>query len=178
MNNAQLLTLKAAILADSAIADLVAQGATGAIAEYLRTNSTFVVWRTATATQDIYDAINWANLTPADAPDSTQLWLNRAIACQGKQFNLQTLLQGRDHIRSSKANIRAGLQDALTAIPSGPGGANRNGGSAAVQTAMQRFATIGEKIFATGTGTAASPGNIVLEAVPTDYEVVQALTQV
>ena len=178
MNNTQLLALKTAILADAALADLVAQGATGAIAEYLRTPSTFVVWRTSTQTQDIYDAITWANFTPQDTPDATALYTNRALACQGKQFNLQTLLQGRESVNSAKANIRAGLQDALTAIPSGAAGAGKNGGWSAVQTAMQRFATWGEKVFATGTGTAGSPGTLVLEGVPSDYDVIQALTQV
>jgi hypothetical protein len=178
MTLAQLQTLKAAILADPAIAVEVAAGATGAIAEYLRGPSSFIVWQTNTQTADVYDAILWAKLTPADAPDGTLAWQCRSLACQGKQFNLQTLLQGRDFVRSNKANIRDGLQDALTLVPSGAGGATVSAGWSAVRVSLQRFASIFEKIYATGTGTVAAPGNLIIENGPDDYSVVQALFQV
>lgn len=178
MTNEQLVVLKAAILADASIASLVAAGATGAIAEYLRGDSAFVVWRSQTAASEIFNAITWAAMTPTDAADGTQQWLNRAMLCQAKQLNLQILLQGNPYIASSKQKIRDGFQDALTAVPSGAGGATQTAGWTAVRLAMQRFASRFEQIFATGTGSAAAPGTLVVEGACSDYDVVQALTQV
>jgi len=134
----------------------------------------FMVWQTSTPTQNVFDAINWANMTPADAPDTTATWTNRALACQGKQFNLQTLLQGRESINSSKASIRAGLQDALTNLPSGAAGASRSGGWPAVQAAMQRKATRAEKALSTGTGSSASPAVMGYEGWITYIDVLAA----
>jgi hypothetical protein len=178
LTTAQLQALKAAILADANLNTLVAQMATGAITEYLRGDSTFIVWRSTTLSQDIYDAVTWANLTPTDAPDTTQAWMNRALACQGKQISLQILIQGKDRINSDKASIRAGLQDALTNLPSGSGGANVSGGWANVKPAMTRLANKYEKVWVTGTGTVATPGSLVIEGIPDEYSIVQALTQV
>lgn len=175
---AQLQALKAAILADASIASLVAAGATGAIAEYLRGDSSFVVWRSQTPASDVFNAVAWAALTPTDPPDGTQQWLNRAMLCQGKQLNLQILLQGNPFIASAKQKIRDGFQDALTAVPSGAGGATQTAGWSAVRLAMQRVASKYEQIFATGVGSAAIPGALVVEGVCSDYNVVQALTQV
>ena len=122
----------------------------------------FKIWKTTTPVGDIADAITWANFTPANpaagaGTDATN-WL---LACQGKQFNLQTLISGRDTVATSKANIRAGFQDALTQIPSGVNGATRQGGWAAVQLVMQKQATNLEKLFSTGIGTTTSPAECV-----------------
>lgn len=178
LNNTQLLALKSAILADVNLTTLVTEGATGAIAEYLRGDSPFIVWRTSTPISEIDDAIVWANMTPTDAPDGTSLYTNRALFAQSKQISLQTMVQGQQAINSSKANIRTGLQDALTNLPTGAGGATQTAGWTAVRSTMQRHASLFEKIFATGTGTTGSPGNLVVEGGPDDYSVIQALTQV
>lgn len=178
MTDSELIALKAAILADANLTTLVAEGATGAIAEYLRSYSTFVVWRTITPVSDISDAITWANMTPTDAPDGTATYTNRALFSQAKQISLQTMVQGQQSISSAKANVRAGLQDALTNLPTGAGGASQSAGWTSVRLAMQRKASLFEQIFATGIGTTASPGTLVLEGGPSDYSVIQALTQV
>lgn len=123
----------------------------------------FYVWRTDVSTAEVFDQIIWANLTPQDVPDTTQAWMNRSLACQGKQFNLQTILTGRDKIDASKSNIRAGLQDALTGVPSGAGGANKQAGWTALQKNLSRKATRLEKLLATGTGTQASPAVMAFE---------------
>lgn len=167
----QLNTLKSAILADPNLNPQVANGETGYIASYLNQPSSTTVWSTVVKVQDIYDAIVWANFTPASTIDSTQLWANRALACQGKQFNLQTMLTGRDVINGSKSNIRAGLQDALTGIPSKADGTNQNAGWTSVQLVLQRFATNGEKVFVTG----GSPGTLGWEGEVTNNDVVAAL---
>jgi len=163
----QLVLIRAAIDADPALSSMP-QTSSGADAIATALNATanpaFVVWQSSTSAQVIFDAVSWANLTPADAPDGTTLWTNRALACQGKQFNLQTILAGRETISSNKASIRAGLQDALTSLPSGTGGVLRSGGWATVQTAMQRNATRAEKALITsGAGTTGSPGNLGFE---------------
>ena len=134
-----------------------------AVAALFNQPSTFVVWATTTGADVMSDAIVWANMTPTDAPDGTQAWLDRAMACQGKQFNLQLLLASRDRISTGKTNVRAGFQDALTNVPSGAGGATVSAGWVTMKTVMQRFATRAESVFATGTGTAATPGVLVWE---------------
>ena len=177
MTPAQLATLKAEIDADPALSALpnTADDAF-TIAAALNSTATpdFFVWQTSIPTQTIFDAITWSNFTPVDAPDTTQTWANRALACQGKQFNVQTILMGRETLNPSKANIRAGLQDALTAIPSGVAGASKSGGWAAVQAAMQRKATRCEKILATGFGTSASPALLGFEGSVSYQDVLDA----
>ena len=122
----------------------------------------FMVWDEQADVQAIYNAIDWAKMTPQapSAADATGIYRDRALDCQGKQFNLQTMLQGRETINASKINIRAGLQDALTGIPSKADGTNQSAGWATVQTTLQKKATNIEKLFSTGTGTAVSPATI------------------
>lgn len=174
---AQIATLRAAILAnaDPAFVALRNGGATSAMADWYNAAGTFVVWRSSTPADEIMDTIVWANFTPADTPDGTQAWANRSLACQGKQFNLQTMIVGRQSVASGRANVRAGLQDALTSLPSGPTGANRAAGWAAVQAVIQRLATLGEQLFASGTGTTATPGTLGAEGAMTDANIVLAV---
>lgn len=134
------------------------------IADYYNTNASpdFMVWSETADVQSIFNAIDWAKMTPPapSAADATGIYRDRALTCQGKQFNLQTMLQGRETINASKINIRAGLQDALTGIPSKADGTNQSAGWATVQTTLQKKATNIEKLFSTGTGTAVSPATI------------------
>ena len=156
----QHVTLKAAILADPVLAGQTPNSdgdSFVAAALNLQASPAFNVWATGVPSQVVFDAITWANLTPADVPDTSQLWANRSLACQGKQFNLQTMLLGQATINGAKVNVRAGLQDALTGIPSGVNGAPKNGGWSAVQVALSRTATRAEKILAdTSAGTGAT----------------------
>lgn len=177
LNLTQLQTLKAAILAETDAGFVVNRtaGATAAMADFYNQDSAFVAWRSTTSVDAIMNAIVWANLTPTDAPDGTQQWMNRTLMCQSKQFNIQTILSGRLTIASANATVRNGLQDALTAIPSGVGGAALGGGWVNVQAAMQRLAKRGEALYATGTGTAQSPGAFVLEGTISNENIVAAL---
>lgn len=181
LTTAQLATFKLAINAETDPTLVAARtaGATGAIQAWYNTSGTYIVWSTVTPTVVLFDAVIWANMTPTDIPDGTALWANRSHQCQGKQFNLQTMLTGREFLGTGRANIRAGLQDALTQLPSGVSGALVGAGWPAVRTAMQRPATKVEAIFATGVGagTAATPGVLVLDGLITEYDVIQALFQ-
>ena len=109
-------------------------------------------------TTDAYDAIaKWYNLlaspdyTPQDTPDNTVTWTNNSLACQGKQFNLQILLQGKTTFDASKINLRAGLNDATTSLPSGAAGASKSGGWTNILPILRRKASNIEKLFATQT---------------------------
>lgn len=163
LSSSDLVTLKAAIINDPALATARANHDTQAIADHLNSASPFIVWRTVMDTVEVLDAIVWANLTPIDAPDGTLAWQCRSLSCQGKQFNLQIMLQGSTTVKPSRSNFRAGLQDALTNVPSGAGGALVAAGWVSVKAAMQRAATYFEKLYASGVGTSGSPANLVIE---------------
>ncbi len=169
---AQRTTLKAAIVADNPANVLYVAGNLSGLAAYYNTTASpnFHVYRTAVPVQDINDNVTWANFTPADAPDSTQLWLNRATAAQGKQFNLQTLLlSAGGFLNATKANVRQALTDALTNLPTGAGGSLVSGGWGTVRdNALARLGSRLEKLFATTTvqqdgSTAAKAATMTVE---------------
>lgn len=169
---AQRTTLKAAIVADNPANVLYVAGDLSGLAAYYNTTASpnFYVYRTAVPVQDINDNVTWANFTPADAPDSTQLWLNRATAAQGKQFNLQTLLlSAGGFLNATKANVRQALTDALTNLPTGAGGSLVSGGWGTVRdNALARRGSRLEKLFATTTvqqdgSTAAKAATMTVE---------------
>jgi hypothetical protein len=170
----QQATLKAFVLADPVLS-LKVHNSDGAwdIANAINLPDPggFQVWRSSTNADDIMDAITWANLTPADAADGTATYTNRALACQAKQLNLQIMLQGRATLGTGKASIRTGLADALTNVPAGVAGAALDAGwlgAGKVKAAITRTATVLEKLFATGVGTAATPGAMAVES-PISY---------
>lgn len=125
------------------------------------TSPAYYLWRSKVPVGEIFDQITWVNYTPADAvPTDTELnaeiWQGRSLACQGKQFNLQTMLiAGNGFLDAVKPGIRAGLNDATTALPSGTNGASRSGGWTGILAILKRVARNVEKVFgsaATGTG--------------------------
>lgn len=160
LSSTKIQALKAAIIADAALNSLRAAHDTQGITDYLNSASTLAVWRTSVATKDLFDQIAWAALTPTDAPDGSLAWQCRSLACQGKQFNLQLIFASRDFIDPSKSNVRAGLQDALSNVPSGSAGALVSAGWVNVREAMKRMATNVEKVFANATPT---PALLVVE---------------
>ena len=165
MTPAQLATLKAHIAAnqDPAVISAATTGNDTELARLYNLPSTFYVWRSTTPADEIADAILWDRLTPVDTPDGSAIQTNRLLLCQAKQMNLQVLLQGRDTIGTGRPNLRNGLSDALLNVPSGVDGATQDAGwigAGRVKATITRFATIAERAFATGTGTAGSPGNL------------------
>ena len=176
---AQLPALKAAILAetDPAFVEFRQQGAVGAMAEFYNRASTIYVWRSSTPTTDIATAISWASFTPADAPDTTTLYTNRAMLCALKRDNLRVLLE-RDSLPTDKLNTRQSLTDALQNVPAGAAGALLDAGwlgTDKVKTVITRAATLGEKLYSTGTGTSGMPGALVYEGTISIDDVVQAI---
>ncbi len=145
----------------------------------LQASPVFWVWSKNVSLTEIKDAIIWANLTPADAPDGTQAWANRSLQCQGKQFNLQLLLPQAGGfgatVDASNVNFRAGLQDALTGVRSAAGGGSQTAGWSAVQQVLARRASEVEKLLsdpALGSGgTRATSATLVFAGVITDNDV-------
>jgi hypothetical protein len=88
----------------------------------------FLVWRTNAKVADIFDVLSWASFTPTDAPDETLSYANRLLAAQTKLFSLQSMLQGRELINASKANVRQALLDLVTSLPTGSAGAMASAG--------------------------------------------------
>lgn len=161
---------------DSTFVALRNANETGQMAAWYNGATTFVVWRSQSPTADLFNAITWANLTPTDAPDGTATYTNRALHAQAKQINLQTILQGQDYIATGRANVRAGLQDALTNLYTGTGGVVVGGNWAGVKTAIQRACNRAERVWATGTGTAATPGDLgAFEGSVSNDDIVHAL---
>ena len=116
----------------------------------------FPVWRKDTPVGAIFDAITWANYTPNDAADGTTIYGNRLLIIQTKQMNLQNMLVGRDTIDATKANTRAGLRDAVIALPAGAAGAAVSAGGASgvtVLTACTRKGSVIEKLLTLGPAT-------------------------
>lgn len=155
MTPSQLAAIKADILASP---DLNAQpnnsdGAYEIARLYnLPASPTFNVWRTDAPVDAILDAINWSLYTPQDAADNTATYTNRLLAIQTKQMNLQNMLIGRSSINAAKVNIRAGLRDAVIAVPAGASGAAVSPGGASGATVLAaciRNATRIEKLLAT-----------------------------
>jgi flagellar hook assembly protein FlgD len=164
LTNIQIATLRSAVLAEPSLTTAVETGDDLTIMFWCNTIvPTYKVWNTTTPTNVIGDAIIWANLTPTDTPDTTTVYTNRALMAQAKQLNIQIYLQGRETVSTNKSNIRSGIQDALTNLPTGVNGANSSGGWATVKGVIQRAATNAEKVLAVGTGTSANPSDLTFE---------------
>jgi hypothetical protein len=168
LTTAQLATLRAAINADGVFSQLPnTPDNSYFIAQELNKLPTtdFLVWNPTTSVQAIFDAVTWANFTPADAADNTATFTNRALVIQTKQMNLQNMLQGRTTVDATLANFRAGLRDAVIQLPAGASGAMVSAGGvsgATVLTACLRKATRAEQIFASGNAsTGSTTGNLL-----------------
>lgn len=138
----------------------------------------FWVWATDVNVSTIRAAVVWANLTPTDAPDGTQAWANRSLQCQGKQFNLQTIVPFGGTLNAADVNLRNGLQDALQGVRSGPGGVAQDAGWAAVRNTLARKAKRIEQILADTTNgngsTRVLSATMVFEGDVSDADVAAA----
>lgn len=139
---------------------------------------TYLVWNPAAPTAALRSALDVSKYTPTDAPpasgSTTQvtndqlLYNNRALACQLKQANAFFFVQGGlgTTVDATPQAIRQSFNDCMTAIPSGASGANANagwgtaGGPGPVRLAMQRPATVGEKLFSVQGPGGGPSGNV------------------
>lgn len=152
LTSAQLTILKNDILADPALAALpnTPDDAFAIAAAYNAAASpAFVVWKSSVSTGDIMaNGFTWTEID-ALAVGKARIWdwMSRLGA-----------------INPSKANVRQGLRDCF-------------GNTSATYTGMlphlKRSATRAEKLYATGTGSDATPGTLVFEG-NLSYQDVQA----
>lgn len=159
MNASLYPVLKAAILAETDPAFVAARtlGQTPLMTAFLNADSTFVVWRKVLTKE----AMRVAAVQGSAEMDNLEA---------GKRDALYWLIG--DTVNPSDPQIRTAFQD-LTA--------NRTGGfvATALRTAMiaaaKRFATRVEALYATGTGTTGTPGDLVYIGPLTDADVSNAL---
>ena len=161
LTDAQLQTLAAVIRAstDQTVIDALAIRNDMALADWCNSASAFVVWKTA-ATQDELMQLagfDWAqidNLTAGQARIWEWLFANE-----------------RRSIDASKAQVRAGISECWK------GTAAKVAVATAVLNGCKRFASQVEKIFATGTGSDASPGVLVFAGTVGHPDVSAALNR-
>lgn len=162
LTTAQLTTLKTAILAETD-ADFVADrtaGSTAAMAAFYNEDSAFVVWKTSLTETDI--------VSKTSPEDTTWNWTDYINTSVGEKMAWERMFNGNFTINPSLPQIRSGIAD----IFSGPNGA----GQRAHLLAMgKRNALKGEALFATGTGTTQTPGDLVFEGDLTNIDIAQAL---
>jgi hypothetical protein len=157
---AQLTTLKAAILAetDALFVEMRAANNEGGMAEFYNaaTNPAFICWRDSVSQDEIMqNGFDWTrvdNLSVGKA--RVWEWL----------FNNQTRT-----FNPSKANVRAGIEAVWV------GTAADLAVRAAVYTHCKRTATKGERVFASGTGSDASPGTFGFQGNITAQNISDAL---
>lgn len=120
------------------------------------------VWRTDTPVQAIFNAITWANYTPNDAADGTQIYQNRCYLLSIKQMNLQTML-ANSPINTANPLTRGGVRDAVVSLPAGTAGAMISAGGASgvtVLNACLRNANRIEKLLATASQASDTTGTV------------------
>lgn len=170
----------AALATDIAANTATAPGTTGAIKDLPHTqDNAFAVaaWYNLTASPNFFayyssvplaavrGAIQWKRLTPADPVPTTpaltvQVWQARNEMCQTIQKQIE-LLMGVNGVDATQNRVVQGFNDALSAVPSGNGGAAQDAGWAianGVQSVLNRTVTNAEKLFANTTnGSGANP---------------------
>jgi len=151
---AQLSTLQADIEADPVL-DALPNNSDGAFAIAAAYNvlasPTFTVWRTNVPTKDCKTAMIWTEYIARSAGER-EAW---------------TFMLSNGFINVGDVNVRQGIQD----IFSGAGGATTR---ANLMSIAKRSATRGEKLFATGTGSDASPATMTVEGSLSFQDVEQA----
>lgn len=116
------------------------------------------VWDWDVPTDRIHDAIDYTKFTPADAAAENLIGAQRLLMIQTKQMNLQNMLMGKASVDATKANLRAGLRDALINLPAGVSGAVVQASGASAVNAMNACTRPTkcsrlEKLFSTGQAT-------------------------
>ena len=139
LTTAQQTTLAAAIRADTDPAVVAALDIRNDVllAELYNAASTFIVWRTNITPNEYREAIVWTEVDALTA-GKARIW----------EWVTQQMTAPID---ASKANVRQGLMDCW---------ASNTTTRTQLTAAAKRTATKAEKLFATGTGTTATPGTL------------------
>lgn len=122
------------------------------LADLYNAASTFIVWRTNLSPTEYREAIVWTEVDALTA-GKARIW----------EWVTQNMTAPID---ASKANVRQGLMDCW---------ASNTTTRIQLTAAAKRAATKTEKLFATGTGTSASPGTLGWEGTLTYTDVGVAL---
>ena len=168
MTPAQIAPFKADIIAKSAAGQPLQAMVSGndwqGVAAWYNADSATNIWRPDAPRDAVFGAVVWKNMTVSDAPPSgatsvtdgsAQHYANRCLQCQGFQINVQTMVPpGVSALPGDQSGYRQGLQDALSAIPSGVGGAAQDAGWIAVRNVLRRLGTRFEVLFSASEGQA------------------------
>jgi hypothetical protein len=138
LDQTQISALHTAALADPTAVACMNVGDDGCLNNYLNSPTTFVVWRTSVPQEEItgvasFDWTRVDNLSVGKARIWDWMFRNGPI-------------------NAANSNVRAGIDATWT------GTAADLAVRASVYTKCKRFATVAEKVLATGTGTDAVPG--------------------
>lgn len=158
MTPEQRLTFKADILAnsDSNVQAWRAAYDAGPIADWYNTltsSPAFIVWKSIVSVQDIIAATSFSGT-------------GGFIARSAGERDAYLALTARDSLNPSLSNIRTAFADIFSG--SGQGAIDTRN---AFLSISKRTATRLERLFATGTGSDASPANMTFEGVTTFDEV-------
>lgn len=154
LTDPQLQTLKADILADPILAAQPMNDDGNFFikdAYNLDAVPAFVVWKTAVPTSDVKKAVIWTEF----------------IGRSDNEQRAFTFMLSNGFINAADANVRQGINDCF----SGPSG---QGTRAALIAIAKRNATRAEKLFASGTGSDASPATMSFEGSLTLQDVSKA----
>ena len=160
----QKATVKAAILADVGVSQTFIDGNTPGVADYMNANASpaFWVWRTNVTREEVYTLQN--DLPVSGAQTGFWEWTtykNQAVAEQ----NAWVQMFMGDTANFSRLNLRDGVGKIFT------GSAAANAQRDHCLAIGRRLASRVEKILATGTGSTASPGTMVVEGPLTATDV-------
>lgn len=162
LTNAQLIQLRDGIAGDPELSQLP-QNSDGAFAIAAAFNvaatPAFTVWRTAVPTDEIMsNGFAWAEIDTLTAGQA-RIW---------------SLMSQLGTINPSKANVRQGLRDAFPVSTAPLTRGDFAAGTGGIQPHLRRVTTRGERLFATGTGTIAAPGQLQFEGLLTFQDVEMA----
>lgn len=151
----QLTTLKNDILADSNFNGISSDSdGNAAIAAFYNLNAApdFWVWRSKVARDEIVGSAS------VDGTNFSWTGTGFITRTQGERDAFNQLFDGEGFCDPSQANVRQAFLDIFSG-GTAPAPANRTH----IATIARRKATRAEKLFATGTGSTGSPGQLVFE---------------
>lgn len=178
--NEHLQVFKDAILAetDQVIIDFVAANNVTGIANWYNVETdTNYVWKPYTDSKDISDVVNWKRMTPEAVADETTSANTRALIAIAQGRVLDILLR-ESQVNTAKANIRTGVKDALSNLPTRPTSINdwkwSAGGPAALDVMKRKVSRV-EALYLAAPGTFATPADLVFDGSVNHTDVAKAL---